>query len=212
MNKEKPRANFMVFDHAGEVSAEDYSRSSYYQSLNGNWKFWYADKTSARPMEFFRPDLDDNEWKDIKVPSNWELQGFGLPVFTNITYMFPRNPPFVGDNNPVGTYRKTFTVPAAWSNKEVLVHFGSITGCAFVYVNGQKVGMSKASKTEAEFNITRYLKPGQNLLAVQVFRWHDGSYLEDPGLLAFERHRARCIPVRAAQIDHLGLFRTGGIR
>ncbi|WP_295127488.1 glycoside hydrolase family 2 TIM barrel-domain containing protein [uncultured Chitinophaga sp.] len=179
INKEKARAGFMVFDNAGEISADDYSRSSYYQSLNGKWKFWYADKAASRPTAFYRPDLDDNEWKDINVPSNWELQGFGLPVFTNITYMFPRNPPFVGDNNPVGTYRKTFTVPANWSDKEILVHFGSITGCAFVYVNGQQVGMSKASKTEAEFNITRYLKPGRNLLAVQVFRWHDGSYLED---------------------------------
>ncbi|UYQ92406.1 DUF4981 domain-containing protein [Chitinophaga horti] len=185
INKEQPRAGFMLFDNASEISSEDYSRSSYYQSLNGKWKFWYADKASARPTEFYRPDLDANEWKDIQVPSNWELQGFGLPVFTNITYMFPRNPPFVGDNNPVGTYRKTFTVPANWHDKEVLIHFGSITGCAFVYVNGQRVGMSKASKTEAEFNITKYLKAGENLLAVQVFRWHDGSYLEDQDFWRF---------------------------
>ncbi|HLO37457.1 MAG TPA: glycoside hydrolase family 2 TIM barrel-domain containing protein, partial [Lacibacter sp.] len=96
-----------------------------------------------------------------------------------IVYPYPKNPPYIGENNPVGTYRKEFTIADNWNDKEVILHFGSITGCAFVYVNGQKVGMTKASKTAAEFNITTYLQKGKNLLAVQVFRWHDGSYLED---------------------------------
>lgn len=178
-NKEKPHATFMLFDKAQDVKADDYSRSPYYQSLNGKWKFVYVARQADRLKDFFRPDLDDSHWSELPVPSNWEMKGFGIPIYTNITYPFPKNPPLVGEDNPVGTYRKEFTVPANWDGREVMLQFGSITGCAFVYVNGQKVGMTKASKSPAEFNVTKYLKQGQNLLAVQVFRWHDGSYLED---------------------------------
>ncbi len=179
LNKEKPHAAFMLFSNQQDVVADDYSRSAYYQSLNGNWKFTYVYKYADRITDFYRTDLDISKWSDITVPSNWELKGFGTPIYTNITYPHPRNPPFIGPNNPVGTYRKEFTVPDNWSGKEVLLHFASITGCAFVYVNGEKVGMSKVAKSPAEFNITKYLKKGKNLLAVQVFRWHDGSYMED---------------------------------
>lgn len=178
-NKEKPHATFMFFSKKEDVAKDDWSRSPFYQSLNGTWKFVYADKHANRIKDFYRTDLNDTKWSDIPVPSNWEMKGFGIPIYTNITYPHPKNPPFIGENNPVGTYRKTFTVPAAWNGREVLLHFGSITGCAFVYVNGQKAGMTKASKSPAEFNVTKYLKKGTNLLAVQVFRWHDGSYLED---------------------------------
>ena len=124
-------------------------------------------------------DLSSDYWSDIEVPSNWELQGFGEPIIRNIQYVFSPNPPYVDVENPVGTYRKTFTVPSNWQNKEVMLHFGSITGYAQIYVNAQKVGMTKASKTPAEFNVTNYLKEGENVLAVQVYRWHDGSYMED---------------------------------
>ncbi len=179
VNKEAPRATFMLFNKKAEVIADDYSRSPYYQSLNGTWKFTYVEKYADRKTDFYRIDVDDKKWSNLPVPSNWEMEGFGTPIYTNIIYPFPKNPPFVGQDNPVGTYRKQFTVPATWSGSEVLLHFGSISGCAFVYVNGQKVGMSKVAKSPAEFNITKYLKPGNNLLAVQVFRWHDGSYLED---------------------------------
>ena len=178
-NKEKPHATFMLFNNEQDVKKDDYSKSPWHQSLNGKWKFVYVDKYANRVTDFYRTDLDDKQWNDIAVPSNWEMKGFGTPIYTNVTYPFPRNPPFVGENNPVGTYRRTFTVPANWDGKEVILQFGSITGCAFVYVNGKKVGMTKASKSPAEFNITKYLNKGQNLLAVQVFRWHSGSYLED---------------------------------
>lgn len=178
-NKEKPHATFMLFNNEQDVKADDYSKSPWYQSLNGKWKFTYVDKYADRVTDFYRTNLDDKQWKDIAVPSNWELKGFGIPIYTNIAYPHPKNPPFIGANNPVGTYRKTFTVPANWDGKEVILQFGSITGCAFVYVNGKKVGMTKASKSPAEFNVTKYLTKGENLLAVQVFRWHDGSYLED---------------------------------
>jgi beta-galactosidase len=177
-NKEKAHTAFMIYDNAAAKN-DDYKQSTYYRSLNGDWKFSYVDKHAQRQKDFYRTDLDDSKWSTIPVPSNWELKGFGIPIYTNVTYPHPRTPPFIGENNPVGTYRKTFNVPANWQNKEVLLHFGSISGCAFVYVNGQKVGMSKVAKSPAEFNITKFLKPGNNQLAVQVFRWHDGSYLED---------------------------------
>src|SRR3954468_9069777 len=179
VNKEQPHATFMLFSNAQDVTKDDYNSSPYYQSLNGIWKFVYADKYANRIQDFYRTGLNTDTWNDIQVPSNWELQGFGIPIYTNIIYPFPKNPPYVGENDPVGTYRREFTVPEDWNGREVLLHFGSITGCAFVYINGQKVGMSKASKAPAEFDITPYIKKGSNLLAVQVFRWHDGSYLED---------------------------------
>jgi beta-galactosidase len=179
VNKEAPHASFILFSSQQDVMADDYSKSPYYQSLNGTWKFVYAAKHADRIKDFYSPALNSNSWSDITVPSNWELQGFGIPIYTNITYPHPKTPPFIGEDNPVGTYRKDFTVPESWSGNEVILHFGSITGCAFIYVNGQKAGMTKASKTAAEFNITKYLHKGENLLAVQVFRWHDGSYLED---------------------------------
>lgn len=177
--KEKAHASFMLFDSEKDVITDDYTKSTFYQSLNGQWKFNYVDKYADRITDFYKTDLNDAGWANINVPSNWELKGFGIPIYTNITYPFPKNPPFIGENNPVGTYRKTFSIPENWGNREVLIHFGSISGCAFIYVNGKKVGITKASKTPSEFNITPFLKKGINQLAVQVFRWHDGSYLED---------------------------------
>ncbi|GAA4496584.1 glycoside hydrolase family 2 TIM barrel-domain containing protein [Hymenobacter ginsengisoli] len=178
--QEVPRASFQLYERPADVAADDYARSPWYQSLNGTWKFNYVDRPADRPLTFFEPGFDDAAWKTIQVPSNWEVQGFGIPIYTNITYPFPRNQPNIDPKyNPVGTYRRSFTVPAGWGGREVLLHFGSISGCAFVYVNGQRVGLSKAAKSPAEFDITKYLKPGPNQLAVQVMRWHDGSYLED---------------------------------
>ena len=178
-HKEASHASFMLYERKEDVVADKFEQSSFYQLLNGQWNFLYSEKYTNRPLDFFEPQLNDSKWDKLTVPSNWELKGYGLPIYTNIIYPFPKNPPFVGEDNPVGSFRKKFTVPDNWNGKEVILHFGSITGCAFVYVNGQKVGISKASKIAAEFNITKYLKKGNNLLAVQVFRWHDGSYLED---------------------------------
>lgn len=183
-NQLPPRATFQVFDRAEDARAADPSQpvaaGSHYLLLDGTWKFNYAPRPDAQPADAFRTDFDDSQWKPIAVPSNWELQGFGVPIFTNIIYPFPKNPPFIdGQDNPVGTYRRSFAVPAGWAGQQVLLHFGSITGCAFVFVNGQRVGMSKVSKSAAEFDVTTVLKPGENQLTVQVVRWHDGSYLED---------------------------------
>lgn len=178
-NKEAPRASFMLYSNKADVVNDDYSASAYHQSLNGVWKFQYTAQLKNRPTTFYQTTFNDAAWNNIPVPSNWEMKGYGIPIYTNVVYPFPKNPPFVGDNNPVGSYRKTFTVPEKWVGNDVLLHFASITGYAVIYVNGKKAGMTKASKSPAEFNITPYLTKGKNLLAVEVFRWHDGSYLED---------------------------------
>jgi len=179
-NKQKPHANFIVYDSEASAVASKPEASPYYQSLNGNWKFNLVKTPAERPMNFFEAGFNDNSWKTIPVPSNWEMQGYDIPIYTNIVYPFPKNPPFIDEKyNPVGTYRRSFTIPQNWDNKSVILHFGSITGYARIYVNGKEAGMTKASKTAAEFDVTFLLKKGENQIAVQVFRWHDGSYLED---------------------------------
>jgi len=154
--------------------------SSHIQVLNGIWKFSFAGKVADRPTDFFEPGLNDSNWKNILVPGSWETQGFGIPVYTNIDYIFPENPPFVNNNDlPIGSYRKTFILDKKMADKEIILHFGSIAGAATIYVNGKRVGYSKVSKTPAEFNITHFLQSGENILAVQIFKWSDASYLED---------------------------------
>ena len=178
-NKERPHADFALYESADDARTEDYALSPWYKSLNGTWKFRYAPSVEESKKDFYRTDLEDGEWDDIRVPSNWELQGFGEPIIRNIQYVFSSNPPYIDVENPVGTYRTRFDVPDNWDGREVMLHFGSITGYARIYVNGKQVGMTKASKTPAEFNVPPYLKGKDNLLAVQVYRWHDGSYMED---------------------------------
>ena len=178
-NKERPHADFRLYEQAEDAVNDKPRKSSWQHSLNGVWKFIYAPTIAASIKDFYRIDLPDSNWDTITVPSNWEIQGFGEPIIRNIQYVFSPNPPYIDVDNPVGTYRRTFTVPRNWQEREVLLHFGSISGYARIYLNGQQVGMTKASKTPAEFNVTNYLKEGENLLAVQIYRWHDGSYMED---------------------------------
>jgi beta-galactosidase len=178
--KEAGRSSFLLFSNEAELKGNNPQKSELYQSLNGNWKFNIVKNPSQRPIDFYAVNLDDTNWKNIQVPSNWEIEGYDIPIYTNITYPFPKNPPFInGDYNPVGSYRRTFTIADSWKDKEIILHFGSISGYAKVFLNGKEVGMTKAAKTPAEFNITSFLNKGDNLIAVQVFRWHDGSYLED---------------------------------
>lgn len=179
-NKEKSRSIFVLYENEKVAKKQDPKASNVIKFLDGTWKFNLVKNPELRQKDFYTKNLNDDNWSNIQVPSNWELQGFDTPIYTNITYPFPKNPPYInGDYNPVGTYRKNFTVAKDWKDKEVILHFGSISGYAVVYLNGKEVGMTKASKTPAEFDITPFLNKGENLLAVQVFRWHDGSYLED---------------------------------
>ena len=180
INLEKPHATFTTYQTIADAQKDDFSSSSNYKLLNGIWKFNHVDQPEQRPTNFYQANFDDSKWNEIKVPGNWEVNGFGIPIYTNIIYPFPKKPPFIDHAfNPVGTYRKDFTVPESWDGKETYIHFGSVTGAMYLYINGQEVGLSKASKTPIEFNITKYLKKGKNEIAAQVFRWHDGSYLED---------------------------------
>lgn len=180
LGKEAPHATFTPYAHPNDVFANDPTKSIWRQSLDGTWQFYYVNTPEERPTMAMRDDYSTLRWSEIKVPGNWELQGFGVPYYTNFLHLFPPNPPLISHTYaPVGTYRKSFTIPNYWTGRDVILSFGSISGCAYIWVNGQAVGMSKVAKSVAEFNITKALRSGENLLTVQVFRWHDGSYLED---------------------------------
>lgn len=162
--------------------------SSRYQLLNGNWKFNWVKQPSERPVNFYKTNYDVSAWKEIAVPSNWEMFGYGTPIYTNVTYPHRNNPPFiqpqkgytiVNEPNPVGSYRRDFDIPEDWKGSEIFIHFDGVYSAMYLWVNGKKVGYSQGASNDAEFNITNYVKPGKNVLAVEVYRWSDGSYLED---------------------------------
>lgn len=180
INREAPQANITRFAE-GELSAKAKRQdSSLYRSLNGEWHFNWVPKPADRPIGFEDPSYDISDWSTIPVPSNWELQGHGIPIYTNLVYPFPKNPPYIPESyNPVGSYRRSFTLPGDWSNKEIFLSFGAVRSAFYVWINGVKVGYSEGSKTEAEFNVTGYLQDGENTLALEVYRWSDASYLED---------------------------------
>ncbi|ALJ05679.1 beta-galactosidase [Pseudalgibacter alginicilyticus] len=179
INKEQPRAYFIPYLNTNDVITDNVKNSPFYTSLNGNWEFNLAIKPDDRPYYFFKEDYDTSDWKTIKVPANWELEGFDVPIYTNVKYPHEKTPPKIQDHyNPVGSYRTYFNIDALGS-KDVFLHFGAVSSAMYVWVNGEKVGYSEGSKTPAEFNITKYLKKGKNLLAVEVYRWSDGSYIED---------------------------------
>jgi len=178
---EAPRATFVPFPDAAAALRLGPKDSPRYLSLNGPWKFHWSPRPADRPLDFMKPSADVSGWKETPVPSNWMLQGYDIPIYVNSSYEFARNPkpPFVPhDPNPVGSYRRTFTVPEDWSGMDVYLHFGAVKSFFYVWVNGEKLGFSKDSKTPAEWNITRILKPGENVVAAEVYRWSDGSYLE----------------------------------
>ncbi len=180
INREEPHASFMRYESEALALEDEFKNSSLYSSLNGKWKFNWVKKPADRARDFHKPEFDVRDWQEIKVPSNWELEGYGIPIYTNSTYIFPENPPFIPhDWNPVGSYRRTFTIPADWNDKEVFVHLGAVRSAFYIWINGHKVGYSEGSKTAAEFNITEYLKEGENIIAVEVYRWSDASYMED---------------------------------
>lgn len=147
--------------------------------LNGPWRFHFSPRSEDRPLDFFKLDFAASTWDKIDVPSCWEMRGYGVPIYTNSVYPFPANPPYIKRDNPVGSYIKTFELPQAFKNKTLILHFGGVSSAFYLYVNGQKLGYSQGSRLPAEFDVTSALRPGNNSIAVQVFRWCDGSYLED---------------------------------
>ena len=158
----------------------------YRMSLNGDWKFHWCGEPAQRPLDFWKVDYDDSKWSVIDVPSCVEMRGWGRPGYVNVRYPHPNTPPKItGDHNPVSSYRTTFAVPAEWKGREVYLRFDGVYSAYYVWVNGQKVGYAEDSKLPSEFNVTRYLRDGGNVLAVEVYRWSDGSYLEDQDMFRF---------------------------
>jgi len=164
------------------------TKSDLWRSLDGNWKFNWVKQPSERPVDFYKDNYDVSGWKEIPVPSNWEMEGYGTPIYTNITYPFKNDPPFIKpvkgwttekEPNPVGSYKRTFDIPESWDGNNIFLHFDGVYSAMYVWVNGKEVGYSQGANNGAEFDITRYVKRGKNNIAVQVYRWSDGSYIED---------------------------------
>ncbi|MCL5245666.1 DUF4981 domain-containing protein [Cellulophaga sp. 20_2_10] len=196
INKMEARAASYSYKNDNDALKGD-RQTARIKSLNGTWKFKYTAKSTDRPTDFIATNFKGEDFADIPVPSNWELQGYGQPIYTNITYPFtpniqdpnlkydwkgpqPPKPPKIYRENPVGSYYRDFEVPTEWNNQSIILHFGGVSSAFYVWLNGQKVGYSQGSRLAAEFDITNYVKKGiKNRVAVQVFRWSDGSYLED---------------------------------
>ena len=189
-NKEPGRTTSFFYEEVAAAIQDNHAQSPWFESLNGDWKFHWAPDPDNRPADFYKPDFDVSGWDDIPVPSNWQMKGYGVPLYSNIPYPFKKDPPRVmgeppeeftsySQRNPVGSYRRTFTVPESWSGRQVFLQFDGVDSAFYLWINGKEAGYSQGSRTPALFNITDYLAPGSNELAVEVYRYCDGSYLED---------------------------------
>ena len=190
-NKLPARVDALPFPESVMALADDRTMSIWYQSLNGNWKFSWAPDPANRPIDFYATDFDDAEWDELPVPSCWQMHGYGIPIYTNMTYPFNKDEPRVmGEpedkswtsykwRNQIGSYRRKFTVPDAWQQRRAVIHFEGVDSAFYLWINGDKVGYSQGSRTPAAFDITDFLVDGDNLLAVEVYQYCDGSYLED---------------------------------
>jgi len=191
INKEPAHATLMPYANLAEALKANRRASSLAISLNGMWKFNWVDWPQKRPVNFYKNNYDVSKWKDIKVPSNFQVEGYGTPYYSNFTYIFqkdfphvmtePKNPKYtaVKERNPVGSYRRDFNVPANWNGRRIFITFDGVDAGFFIWVNGKKVGYSVNSRNAAEFDLTKYVHPGKNMLAVEVYRFTVGSYLED---------------------------------
>lgn len=189
MNREYPRTEFMSYDTRKDALDRKFEESNYYQSLNGTWKFYFVEAYKDLPENVIDSATSTANWKDIQVPGNWEVQGFGTALYVNHPYEFverdpktrlPKEPwPYMPEDNPVGVYRKDIDIPAEWlEDRMIFLNIGGAKSGTYVYINGKEVGYSEDSKNAAEFRINDYVKPGKNKLAIKIFRWSTGSYLE----------------------------------
>lgn len=188
VNRAPMHSNYFAYENQATANAGIPEKSANYMSLNGSWNFYWVKDAFSRPIDFWKTTFDDKSWATMQVPGIWELNGYGDPQYVNSGYpwrnQFRSDPPnFPEENNHVGSYRREIDLPANWKGKVVMAHFGSVTSNMYLWVNGKFVGYSEDSKLEAEFDLTKYLKPGKNLIAFQVFRWCDGTYLEDQDFL-----------------------------
>lgn len=181
VNRVAPHATLFPYESYEYAIENKKTNSQNYIDLNGKWKFNWARKPADRPLDFYKEDFDVSSWEEIDVPSNWELKGYGVPIYVNIPYEWTAdpNPPEVPvDYNPVGSYKRSFTIPASWDGRKVFIHLGAVKSAFYIWVNGEKVGYSQGSKTPAEFDITPFIQTGENTVALEVYRWSDGSWLE----------------------------------
>lgn len=190
IHREPMHASYFAYESIDKSRNGSKEESSNFISLNGKWRFNWVKDATDRPMDFYKSDYNDKSWNLIKVPGMWELNGYGDPVYVNKGYAwkndYKSNPPIPPvENNHVGSYRREINIPDSWKDKDVFIHFGAVTSNIYLWLNGQFVGYSEDSKLEAEFNITKYLKSGKNLIAFQVFRWCDGTYFEDQDMFRY---------------------------
>ena len=179
-NTETPRAHFVPYRSREDAIAGDPDANPWSQSLNGDWKFNYSDSPAARPAGFYREDFDVSQWNNIPVPSNWERQGHGYAIYVNVPYPFEIDEPNAPTvNNPVGSYRRDFSVPEAWQGEAIFLQLGAVSSAFYVWINGEYVGYSEGSKTPSEFRVTDVVRAGENTIAIEAYRWSTGSYLED---------------------------------
>lgn len=227
VNRAPMHTNYFAYESADAATRGVKEQSSNFMTLNGTWKFFWVRDADSRPTDFWKQGYNDKGWADISVPGVWELNGYGDPIYVNTGYawrnQFKSNPPLTPtENNNVGSYRREITIPANWGSKEIIAHFGSVTSNIYLWVNGRYVGYSEDSKLEAEFNLTPYLKAGQkNLIAFQVFRWCDGTYLEDQDFFRYSgvgrdcylyaRDKKRIEDIRVTP-DLDGNYRNGSLR
>ncbi|TLS44987.1 DUF4981 domain-containing protein [Streptomyces montanus] len=192
LGTEPPHTTLMPYADVRQALAGDRTRSPYRQSLDGKWKFAYADRPDDRDTDFYRTDVDDSSWDTIPVPSAWQLHGYDFPIYINITYPWwgpnglgeEAQPPAAPTRyNPVGQYRRTFTVPRNWSGRRTFLHFEGVKSAHYVWINGELAGYHEDSYVPAEYDITPHLKPGTNQIAVEVYRYSDGDWLEDQDMI-----------------------------
>ncbi|MBW6491988.1 MAG: DUF4981 domain-containing protein [Lentimicrobium sp.] len=190
INKERARSTWIPYADAAQAMFGAWGDSPYYYNLNGNWKFNWVKHPDLRPEDFFTEGYDVSWWNDLVVPSCWQMKGYGIPIYTNVTFPHAANPPYIMEPvpahytkhefpNPVGSYVREFTAPAEFAGRRTFIHFAGVESAMYLWVNGKKVGYSEDSRLPAEFDITDFIKPGINKLAVEVYQWSDGSYLED---------------------------------
>lgn len=179
-NKEEPHVRVIPYEDMEKAVAGEWWNSSFVLSLNGTWKFHWVRVPQQRPKDFQKEDFPVKHWNDIKVPGNWEIQGYGIPLYTDEPYPFRPNPPKTPpDYNPVGSYRRDFALPEEWDGRRIFIHLAGVKSAMYLWINGKKVGYSQGSRTPAEFDITTYVRKGKNTVALEVYRWSDGSYMEN---------------------------------
>ncbi len=199
INKEPPHATLMPYATLAQALEAKRLSSPLCKILNGQWKFNWVPHPAQRPADFWKPDFDASGWKEIPVPSNWQIHGYGTPYYRNAGYTFqrdwprvlsepPRNFTAYTERDPVGSYRHDFDLPADWNGRRIFITFDGVDAGFFLWINGEKVGYSVNSRCPAEFDITKYVKPGKNMLAAEVYRYCAGSYLEDQDMYRLKRH------------------------